>query len=297
MDVASGYNPYYTFARYIKKNFDTKAFRISVDGFFGCPGKCIYCENSFYTPPADDLVSQIRRQREHYTRRFKAEAFYLYFQKGTGTAAPVETLRRIYDRGLGTGDFLGLIVGTRPDHADKAKVELFREYSEDMDVWIEYGLQSSYDSTLKTIKRGHTYDDFVKAVELTAKAGVKSTVHLILGLPGETPDMMVRTVRRLSALGVSGVKFHHLYVLKGTELHRWYLSGDYRPMGYGEYVDIITECLRNLRKDIVVHRILGENRTDRHVAPDWDGDKISVIRAVKDHMRVNGYRQGDLFGD
>ncbi len=286
--------PYYTFAQYIRRQFKTKAFRISVDGFFGCTGRCVYCENSYYAPPEKSLEEQILSHADFYRNRYKARDFYLYFQKGTGTMASPGSLKKIYDRGLSVMDFLGLIIGTRPDYVDEDVMAVLDNYKEKYDLWLEYGLQSTHNRTLERIRRGHTYEDFTKALDLARRHQIKTTAHLIMGLPGEDPEMMFQSVRRLSRLPVSGVKFHHLYVLKGTELFQWYKDGRYTPLEYEEYAEILITALRYLREDIVVHRILGEDHSPQHAAPDWDRDKQSFIDDIKKRMALKGYRQGDL---
>ncbi|HHH84883.1 MAG TPA: TIGR01212 family radical SAM protein [Firmicutes bacterium] len=286
---------YLTFARYIRDHFRTKAFRISVDGFLGCTGRCIYCENSYYHPPKESLEEQVMRLKEFYEKRYKARDFYLYFQKGTNTAAPVEELKKLYDRGLSLLPFIGLIVGTRPDAVSRDVIDLIQSYTLSYDVWVEFGLQSTFDTTLAAIKRGHTYDDFLRSLALLQGTGIKCTVHMILGLPGETREMMVESVRRLSRLPIQGIKFHHLYILKGTELGRLYEAGAYRPLEYAEYKETLMECLENLRSDIVVHRILGEDKSGRLLAPRWRYSKDMILTDIRKTMKETGRYQGRLF--
>ncbi|MBN2726635.1 TIGR01212 family radical SAM protein [Candidatus Mcinerneyibacteriota bacterium] len=287
--------PYFTFARYIRENFRTKAFRISVDGFLGCNGKCIYCENSYYRSPEESLEEQIIRLKEFYEQRYKVRDFYLYFQKGTNTAAPAEELKRLYDKGLSLFPFIGLIIGTRPDAVDKKVISMIESYTSTYDVWVEFGLQSTFNETLQRVRRGHTYEDFLGALDLLKETKIKCTVHMILGLPGETGEMMAESVRRLSRLPIQGIKFHHLYVLDGTELSRLYKEGEYTPLEYSRYKEILIDCLENLRSDIVVHRVLGEDRSGHLLAPRWEVSKDEILADIKKTMTESGRFQGRLF--
>ncbi|HDS02462.1 MAG TPA: TIGR01212 family radical SAM protein [Firmicutes bacterium] len=287
--------PYQTFTCYIRDTFHTKAFRISVDGFFGCAGKCIYCENSYYKPPEESMEEQIIRLRNFYEKRHKARDFYLYFQKGTNTGASARHLKEVYDRGLSLLSFIGLIIGTRPDAVNSEIIGLIQSYTEKYDVWLEYGLQSTFNATLDTIQRGHTYEDFLRALELLKETDIKCTVHMILGLPGESLEMMVENVRRLSRLPIQGIKFHHLYVLEGTFLHKLYLSGDYQPLSYSEYKEALMASLEHLRPDIVVHRVLGEDHSGHLVAPRWKMTKDRILDDIRKSMVREGRFQGRLF--
>lgn len=286
--------PYLTFARYIRDHYKTKAFRISVDGFLGCSGQCIYCENSYYSPPEESLEDQVLRLKAFYEKRYKARDFYLYFQKGTNTAAPAEELRNLYERGLSLLPFIGLIIGTRPDAVSREVISLIASYASSYDVWVEFGLQSTFNETLQRVKRGHTYEDFLRALALLEGTGIKCTVHMILGLPGETREMMAESVRRLSRLPIQGIKFHHLYVLRGTELGRLYEAGSYTPLTYDEYKEDLIVCLENLRSDIVVHRILGEERSGRLMAPHWAMSKDEILADIRRTMTRSGRFQGRL---
>lgn len=286
--------PYLTFARYIRDQYKTKAFRISVDGFLGCSGQCIYCENTYYKPPEENLEDQVLRLKEFYEKRYKARDFYLYFQKGTNTAAPAEELKKLYDRGLSLLPFIGLIIGTRPDAVNREVIDLIKSYTPWYDVWMEFGLQSTFNGTLKRVKRGHTYEDFLRALQLLEDTGIKCTVHMILGLPGETREMMVESVRRLSRLPIQGIKFHHLYVLRGTELGRLFEEGSYKPLAYDDYKESLISCLEHLRSDIVVHRILGEDKSGRLLAPHWPLTKDGILADVRKTMTLSGRFQGRL---
>lgn len=287
-------NPYYTFRSYLAKKYSAKVFRISIDGFQGCRGRCIFCEQHFYSQPTQSLEDQVEKLMFYFRKRYRAKQFYLYLQKGTNTDAPVEKLREYYDHVLSLGAFVGFIVGTRPDCVNEDVIALLADYEKQYDVWIEYGLQSSHNRTLDFIKRNHSYEDFLHAVEITARRGLKITVHLILGLPGESITEVVETVRRLSALPIQGIKFHHLYILENTPLAEMYALKQYIPLTYEEYKETVITALRHLRPDIVVHRIVGDDTTGKLIAPMWALSKEEIIYDIKETMNTNGFVQGDL---
>lgn len=287
-------NPYYTFRAYLAEKYAKKVFRISIDGFQGCRGRCIFCEQHFYSQPTQTLEEQMCKLTAYFRKRYRAKLFYLYLQKGTNTDAPVEQLREYYDHTLSLGEFCGFIVGTRPDCVNEETIALLAEYEKRYDVWIEYGLQSSHNTTLQLIKRNHSYEDFLHAVEITAQKGLKITVHLIIGLPGETTADVVETVQRLSALPIQGVKFHHMYILENTPLAEMYRNGEYNSLLYEDYKITLITALRHLRPDIVVHRIVGDDTTGKLIAPVWPLSKEEIIYDIKETMNNNGFMQGDL---
>lgn len=288
-------NPYYSFSQYIRENFNTKAYRVSIDAFFGCKENCIYCEEHYRKPSKLKIEEQVDSLIPILKGRYKAKDFYLYFQKGTNTDANVRELKKLYDKVLSYEDFIGLIIGTRPDYVNKKIINLINSYTERYDTWIEYGLQSSHNSTLKKIQRGHTYEDFLKAIELTEDTDIKITVHLIIGLPGESKEDVIKTVRRISNLPIHGVKFHHLYILKGTPLYQLYLKNKYKPLDYKSFKDILIESIENLREDIVIHRIIGEDHSDHFVGPQWEMSKNQIINDIRNTMKKNNRFQGRLF--
>lgn len=201
-------------------------------------------------------------------------------------------MKKIYDSALSYRDFLGFIVGTRPDYMDKEKVEVINSYTDKYDTWIEYGLQSANNKTLKLINRNHTYEDFLKALQLTEGTDIKITVHLILGLPGEKSEDMINTVKKISKLPIKGVKFHHLYILKDTPLYKMYKKGNYTPIDYETYKKVLMESLQYLDKEVVVHRIMGEDYSDRFVGPKWNMSKNYIINDIKKSMIKKNYYQG-----
>ncbi len=288
-------SPYYTFAQYIRNNFNTKAFRVSIDASFGCKENCIYCEEHYRKPSKMDIKDQIERLIPYLESRYGAKDFYLYFQKGTNTDASVDELKKIYDKALSFRDFLGLIIGTRPDYVNKKIIQLINSYTDEYDTWIEFGLQSANNKTLKKINRNHTYEDFLNAVNLTASTNIKVTVHLILGLPGESKNDMIETVKKISRLPIKGVKFHHLYILKNTPLYKMYKRKEYEPIDYQTYKEVLMEAIQYLEEDVVIHRIMGEDHSDKFVGPKWNKSKNFIVNDIKKSMINNNCYQGNKY--
>ncbi len=286
--------PYYTFRHYLAEKYHTKVFRISVDGYQGCKGRCIFCEQHFYQISSQTIQDQIAKRVNYYKKRFKAKMFYLYLQKGTNTDASIQSLKDYYDSTLSYEQFVGFIIGTRPDCINEEVIGLIDSYTDRYDVWLEYGLQSAHDKTLEYIRRNHTYGDFLRAVEMAKGTNIKLTIHLILGLPGESESDMIESVKKISTLPIHGVKFHHLYVLDNTPLNEMVKNGLYEPLPYDVYKNLVITCIRHLRKDIVIHRVVGEDTTGKMLAPIWEINKSDVIDDIKMTMDANGFLQGDL---
>lgn len=295
---------YNDYSSYLRNKYGTKVYRIGIDAGFTCPnrdgtsgtGGCIYCDaagsRSAYTDPQNSVRDQIETRIKFLKDTKDASKFIAYFQAFTNTYAPVEKLRAIYDTIKDFKEIAGLVIGTRPDAIDREKIDLIASYKDKYDVWIEYGLQSIHDKTLKTIKRGHDYDAFLKAYNMTKEAGIKICVHVILGLPDETHEDMMATAQRLAGLKVDGVKIHLLHILKGSELEKLYHEGRIKLLEQDEYVKLAADFLEYLSKDIVIQRITGEGNKESHIAPAWALDKMGTIDRIREELKRRGSRQG-----
>jgi radical SAM protein (TIGR01212 family) len=233
---------YFAFSRFLKERFGTKVYRVTVDGGFTCPnvdgtvavGGCVYCDNRSFSPnrrlPRTGVAEQVRRGVSLLQQRYGADRFLAYFQAATNTYAPVDKLRRLYDEALAHPQIVGLAIGTRPDCVPEAVLELLQDYARDRYVCLELGLQSRHDRSLDWMNRGHHFDAFVDAVHRCQGRGLDLCIHVILGLPGETPEDMLATADALAALPVHGVKIHNLHVVKDTPLEAMYRSGTVRML-------------------------------------------------------------------
>lgn len=299
---------YYRFSEYLKKQFGSKVYKVSLDAGFSCPNRdgklsndgCIYCDNRGFSHnsriPSCSLEEQIKKGIEFGKNRFKAKKYFCYFQAYTNTYAPVEILKEKYDTIRKFKDITGISIGTRPDCINKETLDLIESYTKDYEVWIEYGLQSIHEKTLQSINRGHLYNDFIKAVELTGKRkNIKICVHVIVGLPGETKDDILETAKELGRLKIEGVKIHPLHIIKDTKLEELYRKGSYKPLGLNEYIDLATEFLEYLWPGTVVQRITAECPKDLLVEPQWISDKHKVLNGIEHRLIKEGKFQGRLY--
>jgi radical SAM protein (TIGR01212 family) len=263
-------------------------------------GGCIYCNKTGSGTGAFKAGLSIRQQliqgKGFLKRRYKAEKFLAYFQSFSNTYAPLEQLRRMYEEALAVEDIVGLCIGTRPDCVDESILALLEGYVSDYLVWVEYGLQSIHDDTLNRINRGHTYQDFLQAVEMTKGRGINICTHIILGLPGEDRHKMLGTAKALSTLDIQGVKIHLLYVLKGTKMERMYRHGEYRCLEQDQYTDLVCEFLEVLPPRMVIQRLTGDPDPAELVAPTWALRKRETLTLIDRKMEEMDIWQGKRFG-
>ncbi len=303
---------YLRLSRYFTERFGKRVHRVSVDAGFSCPnrdgtlgvGGCIFCNNTAFSSNTSvgeklSLEEQVRRGIERARRRYGAEAFMLYFQAYTGTYDTPENLRRRYDVIRRFPEMVALSVATRPDCIDESRAELLASYAGDYEVWVELGLQSIHECTLRYVNRRHSVACFERAVELLRRAGgIKICVHLVIGLPYadgavEDMEMVIQTADRLAALAIDGVKIHPLHVVKGTPLHRLYERGAYRPLEMHEYAEAAVEFIEHLPPRCVVHRVGADCPKDMLVAPQWITRKQELLALVEEIFRRRGTRQGE----
>lgn len=284
---------------YLRVKYGCKVYRIAIDAGFTCPNRdgtkgtegCIYCNRdgsrAAYVNKKDSVKRQIHARLKYLKDTKGAKKFIAYFQAFTNTYAPVDILKKTYDGVLGFDDIVGISIGTRPDAIDREKLGLISSYKNRYEAWIEYGLQSIHDKTLKLIQRGHTFTDFLKALELTKEFGIPVSVHVILGLPGETKEDILQTAKKLSELKIDGIKIHLLHILKGSELEKWYNEGRIKILEQDEYVDLACAFLNNLSSDIIIQRLTGQGRKEDHIAPLWALDKIGTLEKIRKKLISN----------
>ena len=298
---------YYKFSKYLKETFGENVFKISVDAGFTCPNLdgtlskkgCIYCDNYSFSSSLRkkgiSLEEQIKNGIEYGENRYKAKKFIVYFQPFTNTYAPVNVLKEKYDVIKKFENVIGLSIGTRPDFIDEEKLKLIESYTEKYDVWIEYGLQTIHNKTLKIINRNHTYEDFLKGIEMTKKRNIKICVHVIIGLPGETKDDIIETAKKCGQLQIDGIKIHPLYIVKGTELEKWYKEGKYKPMEIDWYIEVLIEFLRYLSPETVIQRITADCPNELLFAPYWLKNKQEFLKMINEEMERRDIFQADMY--
>jgi hypothetical protein len=291
---------YYSFNSYLKEKYGTRLRKISLNAGFSCPnkesgqGRCIYCNELGFSRFAGRDVS-LREQIERSMVVLKekgVEKFIAYFQNATNTNAEPGKLKTAYDIIKEYPEIVALCISTRPDCVDDEKLDLIASYTGSYEVWMEYGLQTIHDRTLKAVNRGHTFEQSVIAIEKTARRSIKTGVHIILGLPGESDEDMIATAKKISTMPVSGVKLHVLHVLRDTELERMYRENKIKLLERDEYVGIACSFLENLKPDCVILRMVSDARKEYLIAPWWINDKLSVIDQIDREFEIRGTRQG-----
>lgn len=295
--------PYRDFNSALRERFGCRVQKITLDAGLTCPNRdgalgtagCIYCnERGSGTGAASRLSisDQIRAAKQYLSRRYKARAFIAYFQSFSNTYAPLPVLRSLYEEALSDPDMVGLSIGTRPDCAADAVLDLLAGYCGERWIWLEYGLQSAHDETLLRIGRGHSVAQFADAVRRTRSRGLSVCAHVILGLPGEGREEMLATARYIADSGIQAVKIHLLYVIRGTVLDAWHSIGRYRCLTRDEYVSLVAEFLTLLPKEMIVQRLTGDPHCDELVAPAWALEKRENIEAIQSFMAARGLYQG-----
>ena len=295
---------YYTLNEFLKEKFGEKVKKIPLDAGLTCPnrdgtkgfGGCIYCDpkgsGTGLYKEGKSLDVQLRFFLELFKKK-NFNKFIAYFQSFSNTYAPIEKLKKLYDIVFMDPSIVGLAIGTRPDCIDEKVVNLLKTYQgKGYYLWIELGLQSIYNETLKLINRGHTFEDFLKAYYLLKENDIPVVVHIIFGLPKETKEMMMETVKTLAKLKVDGIKFHALYIPKGSKMEKIYLRGEYKPLEMEEYVELVASALTYLPPSTVIHRVCSEAREEDILAPTWVSKKMEVINLLRKFMSERNLYQG-----
>ena len=314
-----------TIGRYFKARFGQRVRKIpiSLQGFT-CPnidgsvarGGCIYCRNESFSPslikldpkihtkmnftlkqnPILDL--QLRQLEEQFywhadfhKRKFEVQKYMIYFQSYSNTYAPFDTLKAIYDKALKLPDVVGMSIGTRVDCMEERTLDLLSSYvKEGKEIWLEYGVQSVFDSTLELTNRGHDSSNMESLFKQTRQRGIKVCAHLIYGLPQETPEMMLHSLKTCVSWGIDGIKIHPLYVLERTALAKMYKQGSYEPISLESYGKLVLKSLEILPPEVVIQRISSGAHDESLIAPKWCFDKNIQMRYLRDELRAAGIK-------
>lgn len=298
---------YYDLKSFWRNRFGGNVYKLPIDAGFTCPnrdgtvasGGCTYCDGrGSRLRQAGALPSvgeQISRGREYYRSHRKAGKFIAYFQTFTNTHAPLGHLKSLYDEALSQDDVIGLSIGTRPDCVPDDTLDLIQSYASRYHVWLEFGLQSIHDRTLKALNRGHDTAQFLDAVKRTAGRNILVCTHIILGLPGETHADMLETARALAGLPVQGIKIHLLLALQGTALGGQYQQGMVRLLTKEEYTNTVCDILEILPPQTVIQRLTADGYRDIFLAPEWAVNKMDVLNSLDREMADRDSWQGRLF--
>ena len=293
---------YNQFSAYLKNKYGAKVYKITIDAGFSCPnrdghistGGCIFCDEggSFSQAHSNRLSveEQVIVGAQTLATRFKAQKFMSYFQAYSNTYKPVNELEKIYSSSLKYKDVVGLSIGTRPDCIDEEKLKLISSYKDDYYTWIEYGLQTIHDKTLKKINRGHDFDTFLRAYEKTKEYGINVCVHVIFGM-WETHDEMMQTAQKLAELGIDGVKIHMLVALEGTKLANMYQNNEIDFMSEEDYINTVCDFLEYLPQSTTIHRLAGNGLKKELIAPRWIGKKLDCLNKIdREFLRRNSWQ-------
>jgi radical SAM protein (TIGR01212 family) len=301
--------PYNFFGDYLSRKHGCRVFKLSINAGLGCPnrdgtvgsGGCVFCSETGSASPtavqSADILAQMDNAAKSFGRTFEGTKYIAYFQAFTNTYAEIPRLKDLYDTALSYPDTIGLMVGTRPDCVNDEKAALLSSYRDRYsELWAELGMQSSHNRSLEFLRRGHSHEDTLAAIDKLASRNIDICLHVILGIPGETWDDMMHTAEVISSLPVRGVKIHHLHVIRGTALERIYERDKPDLLTLEEYVRVITDFLERIRPDITVHRIAGDCPLDLLIAPKWGALKGSIQTGIYDEFVRRGSWQGFLVG-
>lgn len=295
---------YNTFGQYLKKKFGTTVYKVNVDAGFTCPNRdgtlgvtgCTYCNNDSFRPSrcssSLSIKEQIRNGIKYLSGRYSARKFLVYFQPYTNTYASVSELERIYKEALSESDILGLAIGTRPDCVDEEKIELLEDLAREHFILIEYGLQSIYDKSLNYIRRGHDYQTFLDALNMTVGRNIHIGAHIIVGFPTETIDEMLLMADEISELPVEFLKIHQLQVIKDTVLAEQYMKEPFYTFSYKEYLDFIVEFIEHLSPNIVLQRLFATAPDEILIAPHWGKTRQQIIHDIEERFIKKNAVQG-----
>ena len=287
---------YHTLNYYNKSKYGCKVFKVSLNAGFSCPNKkngtgCIYCYNGSGENDGMDLLTQFNKVRDNNLKKWPNAKYIGYFQAGTNTYADVNTLKSKYEPILKLDNVIGLNIATRCDALNSDVLDYLEDLNNRTDLIVELGLQTIHESTSKLINRGHTLEQFEEAVLELRKRNINVVVHIINGLPYESKEDMIETIKYVSNLDIQGIKIHMLFILKGTELEKMYNLTHFHVLTKEEYIDIVCDQLEYLREDIVVNRITGDPIKELTIEPKWLFKKFCVLNDIdKEMVRRDSYQ-------
>ena len=288
---------YLSFNKYLKDKFGQKVYKISLDGGFTCPNRdgkidtrgCIFCSKGGSGDFAQNrnlsITEQIESGKKIVEKKIKSGKYIAYFQAFTNTYAPVEILRAKYSEAINHPDIVALSIATRPDCLGDDVIELLDEMNKIKPVFVELGLQTIHSDSAKYIRRGYSLEVYNEAVKKLKNIGVNIVVHIILGLPNESEEDMLESVKYVCQSQIDGIKLQLLHIIAGTDLAKDYEKGLFKTLEYDEYVELIAKCVAIIPKNIVIHRLTGDGAKKDLIAPLWSADKKRVLNAINKALR------------
>ena len=314
-----------TFGRYLTRRYGERVYKISLNlSGFTCPnidgkvarGGCTYCDNESFSPnlaggkkrfflsndsrenplleqQLREITFQYEGSRSHFKRDYGINKFIAYFQSFSNTYAPLDTLKALYEKAMAYDDVVAISIGTRADCVDDALFDYLKELQTrtGKDVWVEFGVQTTFDATLEKINRGETYAQSEAAIRKAKASGLKVCAHMIFGLIDETPEMMLEATRKVCALGIDAIKFHPCYVVKNTILANEYVNGKFTPISQESYIETLVRAIQEMPISIIVQRVSAGIANETLIAPAWCGtDKNTQMAKVKKALLKEGLR-------
>ncbi|MDW5300004.1 MAG: TIGR01212 family radical SAM protein [Sedimentibacter sp.] len=295
---------YHTLDFELKKNFGEKTIKLSIDGGFTCPNRdgtignkgCIFCSErgsgDFTSDRTKSISQQILEQKQIMSKKWKSNTYIAYFQNYTNTYDSVENLRKKFYESLNCEHICGLAIATRPDCINEEIADLLSELNTKTFLWVELGLQTINEKTANLIRRGYKLNQFNNCIELLKKKNIRTVVHLIVGLPGESKEQMIDTATYVSKLNVWGVKIHMLHILKNTDLAEYYNNNPFKILSQEEYIEIVCDILEVLKENIVIHRLTGDGKKSDLIEPLWTLNKLKVLSDIDKELKTRESYQG-----
>ena len=295
---------YNSLNNYLRNKFGCKVYKLSISSGLSCPNRdgklstkgCIFCSNGgsgdFATSAALSVTEQIEQAKEKVSKKITNGKYIAYFQSFTNTYGDVDYLKKIFTEAINHPDIVALSIGTRPDCLPNDVLDLLNRLNQIKPVWVEHGLQTIHEKTAHYINRGYTLDVFDQAVENLNKLNIDVIVHLILGLPNETNDMILESVKYVCSKPISGIKLQLLHVLKNTPLEKEYFLNQFHIYSLEEYASLLGECICNIPSDIVIHRLTGDGPKSLLIEPQWSGNKKLVLNYINKYFNDMDIIQG-----
>lgn len=302
--------PYHSLDYELRQQFGRKIYKLSLDGGMSCPnrdgtlgtGGCIFCSQGgsgdFAAPRQTAVSRQIEQAMAQVKRKMpdgSQDSYIAYFQSYTNTYAPLPYLKQLFGEAVSHPAVAALSIGTRPDCLEPEVIGLLKDLNRVKPVWVELGLQTIHESTARFIRRGYGLPVFEDAFRRLRAAGLTVIVHVILGLPGETREDMLETIRYLAGLKIDGIKLQLLHVLKGTDLDRLYRQGAFQVLELSQYLELVGDCLKLLPPETVIHRLTGDGPKSLLTAPLWSGNKRLVLNSMARYLKENKIYQGQEY--
>lgn len=297
---------YRTLNQWLREKYGRKVYKLALQGVTTCPNRdgtvgtrgCIFCseQGSGEFAASGPMEEQLYRAKTRVAAKVPSDAGYIaYFQSFTNTYAPVERLRHLFTAAMEPSEVVALSVATRPDCLGEDVLDLLEELNHQKDAWVELGLQTIYPESAAYIRRGYPLEVFDRAVEELHRRGITVVVHQIIGLPGESEEMIYATADYIARSGAEGVKFHLLHVLRGTDLAAEYEAGRVDVLEMEEYFRLLAGCVERMAPETVIHRLTGDGAKRDLIAPLWSGDKKRVLNAMHRYFEEHDVRQGRLY--